>query len=58
MIQKFGAKTLDRFASLAMTNQQRIAWFMEIAAKRSSGIAQKRAHVGPGLIDVQGIDAR
>ena len=26
MIQKFGAKTLDRFAALAMTNQQLIAW--------------------------------
>ncbi|HET9049803.1 MAG TPA: hypothetical protein VFN29_12685 [Chiayiivirga sp.] len=25
-IQKFGAKALDRFAALAMTNQQLIAW--------------------------------
>ena len=25
-IQKFGAKSLDRFATLAMTNQQHIAW--------------------------------
>ncbi|HET9048537.1 MAG TPA: hypothetical protein VFN29_06215 [Chiayiivirga sp.] len=34
-IHKFGAKTLDRFATLAMTNQQRIAW---VHGERSEAI--------------------
>ena len=39
MIQKFGAKTLDRFATLAMTNQQHIAW---VHGEERSDVALRR----------------